>query len=131
MSLACARRCRASAAPGRRSGSVGRTCPQPTPLRQLRCAAMPARALVFDFNGTLSDDEDVMERSTAEVLGRYGRAPTHREYIDRLAGLSDEAMARTWLGDRPDIDEIVGQRIEAYRSRIDGGRTIGPGMREV
>jgi beta-phosphoglucomutase len=92
---------------------------------------MPARALVFDFNGTLSDDEDVMEQSTAEVLARYGRAPTHSEYIDRLAGLSDEAMARTWLGDRPDIDEIVAQRIEAYRSRTDGGRTIEPAMRDV
>jgi len=90
-----------------------------------------SRALIFDFNGTLSDDEDVMEESTAEVLGRYGRPPTHEEYVDQLAGLSDEAMARTWLGDRPDIDGIVEQRIEAYCSRVDGGSTIGPAMREV
>ena len=31
---------------------------------------MPARALIFDFNGTLSDDEDVMEAVTQDVLGR-------------------------------------------------------------
>jgi beta-phosphoglucomutase len=92
---------------------------------------MPARALVFDFNGTLSDDEDVMEAVTAEVLGRHGPAPTHEQYIDRLAGLSDEAMARTWLGDRPDIAAIVAERIEGYRSRVDDGRTISREMRAV
>jgi len=53
---------------------------------------MPARALIFDFNGTLSDDEDVMELVTAEVLAealsmrtdrvyelaRQGRIPCHK-----------------------------------------------------
>ena len=92
---------------------------------------MPFRALIFDFNGTLSDDEDVMEAVTAEVLARYATPPTHREYIDRLAGLSDEMMVRTWLGDRKDVDAIVAERIEAYRRQVHDGSTVDEGMREV
>src|SRR6476646_10296702 len=92
---------------------------------------MPARALIFDFNGTLSDDEHLMEAVTGEVLGRYGPRPTHQQYVDRLAGLSDEAMARTWLGDRDDLAQIVTERIDGYCRLAVDGSTIGPAMREV
>jgi beta-phosphoglucomutase len=92
---------------------------------------MPARALIFDFNGTLSDDEHLMEAVTAEVLSRYAPAPTHQQYVDRLAGLSDEAMVRTWLGDRDDLAAIVAERIDGYCRLAVDGSTIGPAMREV
>ena len=92
---------------------------------------MPFRALIFDFNGTLSDDEDVIELVTAEVLAPHARPPTHEEYIDRLAGLSDEAIVREWLGDRDDVDRIVAERIAGYRRRVSDGSTIGEAMREV
>jgi beta-phosphoglucomutase-like phosphatase (HAD superfamily) len=94
-------------------------------------SAPPARALIFDFNGTLSDDEDIMELVTAEALAPHARPPTHQEYVDRLAGLSDEAMVREWLGDRDDVDAIVADRIEGYRRRMSDGRTIYQDMRKV
>jgi len=94
-------------------------------------SAAAARALIFDFNGTLSDDEDIMELVTAEALAPHARPPTHEEYVERLAGLSDEAMVREWMGDRPDIDQIVAGRIEGYRRRVSDGHTIGEAMREV
>jgi beta-phosphoglucomutase len=92
---------------------------------------MPAKALIFDFNGTLSDDEHIMELVTAEALAPHARPPTHQEYVDRLAGLSDEAMVREWLGDRDDVDAIVADRIEGYRRRMSDGRTIYQDMRKV
>jgi HAD superfamily hydrolase (TIGR01509 family) len=92
---------------------------------------MPFRALIFDFNGTLSDDEHLMEAVTAEVLARHATPPTHREYIDRLAGLSDETVVRTWLGDREDVDAIVAARIDAYRRVVQDGSTVVKRVREV
>ena len=70
-----------------------------------------------------------MEAVTAEVLARHATPPTHREYIDRLAGLSDETVVRTWLGDRADIDAIVAVRIDAYRRLVQDGTTIHERMR--
>ncbi|HET6850344.1 MAG TPA: HAD family phosphatase [Gaiellales bacterium] len=93
--------------------------------------APAARALIFDFNGTLSDDEDIMELVTAEALAPHARPPTHEEYVERLAGLSDEAMVREWLGDRDDVDEIVAARIDGYCRRMSDGATITAEMREV
>lgn len=92
---------------------------------------MRFRSLIFDFNGTLSDDEHLMEEVTSEVLGRHAAPPTHREYIDRLAGLSDETVVRTWLGDRADVDAVVAERIDAYRRLVKDGTTIDERMREV
>jgi beta-phosphoglucomutase len=73
----------------------------------------------------------VMEEVTADVLERYGRRPTHEEYVDYLAGLSDERVARAWLGDRSDIADVVAARVDGYRSRVSDGTTIGPEMRDV
>jgi beta-phosphoglucomutase len=92
---------------------------------------MPMRALIFDFNGTLSDDEHVMEAVARNVFSRYGPAPTHDEYVERLAGLSDEAMVRTWLGDREDVERIVAERISGYLELVPDGRTIGQAMRDA
>jgi len=92
---------------------------------------MPARALIFDFNGTLSDDEHVMEAVARDVFSRYGPAPTHDEYVERLAGLSDEAMVRTWLGDRDDVEAIVAERVNGYLKRVPDGSTISRPMRDA
>jgi beta-phosphoglucomutase len=92
---------------------------------------MAFRALIFDFNGTLSDDEHLMERVTAGVLGRHATPPTHREYIDRLAGHSDETVVRIWLGNREDVDAIVAERIDAYRRLVQDGSTVDDRMRAV
>ena len=89
------------------------------------------RALIFDFNGTLSDDEHVMEAVARDVFSRYAPAPTHDEYVERQAGLSDEAMVRTWLGDRADVDMIGAERVNGYLERVPDGRTISPAMREA
>ncbi|MDX6548895.1 MAG: beta-phosphoglucomutase [Gaiellales bacterium] len=92
---------------------------------------MPARALIFDFNGTLSDDEHVMEAIIRDVFGRYARPPTHEQYVAQLAGLSDEAMVQTWLGDRDDVHVIVAERVNGYCASVPDGRTIRPAMRET
>ena len=41
----------------------------------------PARALVFDFNGTLSRDEPVLFAIYSELFAEHGRPLTERDYF--------------------------------------------------
>lgn len=84
----------------------------------------PARAVIFDFNGSLSDDEPVLERVYAELFAAHGRPLSSAEYRDQLAGLSEEELVRRWLGDRPDLPELVRWRIDRYRELVTDGSTI-------
>lgn len=86
------------------------------------------RAVIFDFNGTLSDDEPILYRVYAEIFAEQGRPLSHRQYVDQLAGLSDEEIMRGWLGDRDDIDRLVTERVDRYCAVCDGA-TITPQMR--
>jgi beta-phosphoglucomutase len=84
----------------------------------------PARAIVFDFNGSLSDDEPVLEQVYAELFAAHGRPLSTAEYRDHLAGLSEEAIVHGWLGDRPDLGELVQWRIDRYRELVTDGSTV-------
>jgi beta-phosphoglucomutase-like phosphatase (HAD superfamily) len=91
---------------------------------------MPTGAVIFDFNGTLSDDEPILYRIFAELFAERGRPLTQREYLDELAGYSDEEIVRRWLGrDHPAVDRIVAERVARYRLAVGDGSTIGPEAR--
>ncbi len=83
---------------------------------------MPPDAIVFDFNGTLSDDEPILCRIFAELFAEQGRPLSEREYYDELAGLSDPEIVRRWLG--RDAPDVVAQRIERYRAAVADGSTV-------
>ena len=86
---------------------------------------MPTRALVFDFNGTLSDDEPVLCEIFIHLFAEHGKPLSAQEYFDELAGLSDHAIVRTWLGrDHPDVDAVIAERIERYRAAVADGSSV-------
>jgi HAD superfamily hydrolase (TIGR01509 family) len=90
------------------------------------------RALVFDFNGTLSQDEPILCEIFQELFAEHGRPMSAREYFDELAGLSDPEIVRTWLGpDHPDVDEVIEERIVRYREQAADGSSIPEEMREA
>jgi beta-phosphoglucomutase len=90
------------------------------------------KAIVFDFNGTLSDDEPVLCEIFRKLFAEYGRPLSAQEYFDELAGLSDPEIVLTWLGrDRADVDEIVAQRVQRYRDAVADGSTIHEHVREA
>jgi len=76
------------------------------------------RALLLDFNGTLSEDEPLLCRIFQELFTELGKPLTEEEYYDRLAGLSDRELVRVWLG--RDDPEIVERKIARYRELADG-----------
>ena len=86
---------------------------------------MTPQAVIFDFNGTLSDDEPILYRIFAELLAEHGRPLSAQEYFDELAGLSDPEIVRTWLGhDHPDVDAVIAERVERYRAAVAGGSSV-------
>jgi HAD superfamily hydrolase (TIGR01509 family) len=83
--------------------------------------------LLFDFNGTLSDDEHIQFEIYREIFGEAGKPLTEGEYFARLAGLSDPEIVRTWLGEAR--LELVAERVRRYQERAADGTTIGPEAR--
>src|SRR5260221_94501 len=92
----------------------------------------PVRGIVFDFNGTLSDDEPILYEIFRELFAEQGRPLSAQEYYDELAGLSDPEIVLTWLGrDQPNVDEIVAERVERYRAAVSDGSSIHEHVREA
>jgi beta-phosphoglucomutase-like phosphatase (HAD superfamily) len=93
---------------------------------------MSARAIVFDFNGTLSDDEPILCGIFQELFAGYGRPLSEADYYGRLAGLSDDEIVRTWLGhDHPAVEEAIRRRIDRYRELVGDGSTVSESVREA
>ena len=88
---------------------------------------MATRAIVFDFNGTLSDDEPLLYAVYAELFAKQGRPLTEQEYLDELAGQTEDEIIRRWLG-RVD-DELIRERIDRYVAHASDGSTIDENAR--
>ena len=83
-------------------------------------AGRPGRAVIFDFNGTLSDDEPLLLRLYTEMFReRLGWALTPQYYYDHLAGLSDReiigAVVAEVGGDRDLTEQLLAERGTRYR----------------
>jgi beta-phosphoglucomutase len=83
------------------------------------------RGIVFDFNGTLSDDEPILCEIFVHLFAEHGRPLSAREYFDRLAGLSDAEIVRTWLGhDHPDVGAVIAERVARYCAAVADGSSV-------
>jgi beta-phosphoglucomutase-like phosphatase (HAD superfamily) len=92
----------------------------------------PVRAVAFDFNGTLSDDEPILLSVYRELFAEQGRPLTDAEYYETLAGLSEEAIIGTWLGVEDDaLEPLVEERIERYLARCGRGETVSAPVRDA
>jgi beta-phosphoglucomutase len=83
---------------------------------------MPVRAVAFDFNGTLSDDEPILYAVYAELFAEQGRPLSERDYYGELAGHHEEEIFRRWLGHSDPA--LIAERIARYRERTRDGTTI-------
>jgi beta-phosphoglucomutase len=82
-------------------------------------------AVIFDFNGTLSDDEPVLCEIFIHLFAEHGRPISAQEYFDELAGLSDPEIVTRWLGeDHPDVRAVIAERETRYRAAASDGSTI-------
>lgn len=85
---------------------------------------MQPRAVIFDFNGTISDDEPLLDRLFREVLGTEGVELTSETYFAELSGLSDpEIVARALAmggveatADR--CERVLRAKIDRYKEEV-------------
>ena len=88
--------------------------------------------MIFDFNGTLSQDEPILYAIFRDLFAGYGRPLSEEEYFEQLAGLSDPEIVRTWLGpDHPAVDEAIERRTVRYQELAADGSTVPPAVREA
>lgn len=93
---------------------------------------MRVRAVIFDFNGTLSHDEPILLAIFQDLFAELGRPLAAQTYFDELAGLSDPEIVRTWLGpDHPAVDEVIEHRIVRYRALVADGSSVPEDVREA
>ena len=86
------------------------------------------RALLVDFNGTLSEDEPILCRIFQELFAEAGKPLTEDEYYGQLAGFSDREIVRMWLG--RDDEAILERKVARYRQLADGS-TVSEDAREA
>jgi len=88
-------------------------------------------ALLFDFNGTLSDDEGIQCAIFRELFAEQGRPLSEQEYFDVLAGRSDPEIVERWLGaGHPATADVLERRVQLFRERVGDGSTVPPHVRE-
>lgn len=93
---------------------------------------MRPRAICFDFNGTLSNDEPIMCKIFVELFAEQGRPLSAQQYFDDLAGYSDPEIVRKWLGhDHPSVDAVIEERVARYRAAVSDGSTVSEDVREA
>jgi len=90
------------------------------------------RAIIFDFNGTLSDDEPILCEIFIHLFAEHGRPLSAQEYFDELAGFSDPEIVRMWLGrDHPDVDAVIAERVARYRAAVADGSSVHEHVRDA
>jgi beta-phosphoglucomutase len=91
----------------------------------------PPAAVVFDFNGTISDDEPLLAILFVQIFGEIGIEVTVERYFGEFAGYSDPEIVDRVLTDAGRHDPAVAQglldrRAELYLARAGGGETVHP-----
>lgn len=94
------------------------------------------RAVIFDFNGTLSNDEQVLQQVFSEIFMAYlGWRMPAAEYYARFAGLSDREIVQLAVKERagsletngPLVDRLLALRRERYLQLVEEASPILPG----
>lgn len=87
---------------------------------------------MFDFNGTLSDDEALLYAILSDLFAARGRPLSREEYFARFAGFADPEIVRAWLGDdHPEVEAVLAERVARYRAAAADGSTVSRAVRDA
>lgn len=98
---------------------------------------MAIRAVIFDFNGVLVDDESVHFALFREVLAQEGVAITDRDYHERYLGYDDRGCFDAALrdagqeADRARLDDLIARKARRYVEVAEQGLRFFPSAAEI
>lgn len=97
----------------------------------------PRRAVIFDFNGTLSNDEMILERIFTELFSEHlGWSMTPHDYRDGLLGRSDREIVQIAVdthadGDPGLVEQLLQRRGAQYSVAVAETSPISRGTTEL
>jgi len=95
------------------------------------------RAIIFDFNGVLVDDEPVHLKLFQRVLREEGISLTARDYYARYLGMDDRGCFKAAYQehgrklDNAFLAELIRRKARYYREAIEEGILFFPGVKEL
>lgn len=95
------------------------------------------RAVIFDFNGIIVDDEPIHFKLFERVLGEEGIALTEADYYARYLGFDDRGafMAGFRENNRPlsnqKLQELIERKAAYYQEAIRNHVTVFPGVKNL
>ena len=95
------------------------------------------KAVIFDFNGILVDDEPIHLELFRKVLAEEGLDLTKEVYLEKYMGMDDRGCFRALfedngrkLGDAK-VAELIGRKAQYYRDTIAERIVIFPGVKRL
>ena len=95
------------------------------------------RAVIFDFNGIIVDDEPIHFKLFQRVLGEEGIVLTEEDYYARYLGFDDRGafMAGFRENSRPlsaqKLQELIERKADYYQEAISNHVTVFPGVKNL
>lgn len=95
------------------------------------------RAIIFDFNGILVDDEPIHLEMFREVLKEEGLSLDEKDYYARYLGMDDRGCFKAVFKehgrelDEPSLAELVRRKALYYRASIRQKLNVFPGVQEL
>jgi HAD superfamily hydrolase (TIGR01509 family) len=95
------------------------------------------RAIIFDFNGILVDDEPVHLEMFREVLKEEGISLDDRDYYARYLGMDDRGCFKAVFKDHrrelgeSSLADLIRRKALYYRESIAKKLTVFPGVKEI
>lgn len=95
------------------------------------------RAIIFDFNGILVDDEPIHLEMFQKVLREEGLSLDESEYCSRYLGMDDRGCFRAFYQDHgrkldePFLAELVRRKAVYYRDTIEKRIIVFPGVKRL
>jgi len=95
------------------------------------------RAVIFDFNGIIVDDEPIHFQLFQKVLGEEGITLTEEAYYERYLGFDDRGAFMAGFRDNnrpltdPELAELIDRKAAYYQQTICDHAVIFPGVKTL